>query len=191
MQYFEQFEKDAGIGFWEYEGDWLRTDVITNRERATLIALCTDLRDYIDEHWDSLHDYKNSVRRIQQLGEYKEDPHMERNVAKYNAFYVNFLKKLNKIQIMLTTKKWIPNDFIFVELVNMINTFMPIHAEWFETVIHLIFMDYTKYRSTVDPDDNNTVILRGIIDNGGKIDEVRISKADYFNLLSCASPCVN
>lgn len=192
MQFFEDFETETGLGFWTYECEWLRLDMLTAREKTTLVALCNDLRDYMDENWDVMHDYKNSMRRIQQLGGYVEDTKSaERTENKYNLFYASFMKKLSKIQIMLTTKKWIPYDFIFVDFVTMVNTFIPVYADWLETVIHLIFMDYTKYKSEADVNDHTLVVFKSINQEDTKRNEERITKYEYFNLLTAASPCVN
>lgn len=191
MTDYEQFEQEAHIGFWEYKADWLRVDMITAREKTTLLALIADLRDYIDEQWDSLHEYKNSMRRLQQLGQYAVDNNVERNEKKFNLFFTYFLKKLNKIQIMLSTKQFIPYEFIFVDLISMIDQFMPLYSEWFNTVIHLIFMDYTKYESCADPENRNEVVFVCTKETEGEKATVRMNKGDYFNLLSAASPCVN
>ena len=191
MTDYEQFEQEAHIGFWEYKADWLRVDMITAREKTTLLALIADLRDYIDEQWDSLHEYKNSMRRLQQLGEYAVDNSAERNEKKFNLFFTYFLKKLNKIQIMLSTKQFIPYEFIFVDLISMIDQFMPLYSEWFNTIIHLIFMDYTKYESCADPVNRDEVVFKCVQETDKEPATVRMGKGDYFNLLSAASPCVN
>lgn len=191
MSFYKTFEEEAHIGFWEYEADWLRLDMLTAKEKTTLLALIGDLRDYIDDQWDSLHEYKNSVRRIQQLSDFAEDPTMKRQEDKFNRFYAYFLKKLNKIQIMVSTKQFIPDEFIFVDLISMIDQFMPLYAEWFNTVINLIFMDYTKYRSFADHNTEDEIVFRCITDTEEHVNEVRMKKGDYYNLLSAASPCVN
>lgn len=191
MSFYKTFEQEAHIGFWEYEADWLRVDMLTAKEKTTLLAIIADLRDYIDDQWDSLHEYKNSVRRIQQLSDFAEDPYMKRQECKFNAFFAYFIKKLSKIQILISTKQFIPEEFISVDLISMIDQFMPLYSEWFNTVIHLIFMDYTKYRSYSDSNTDDEVIFKGIVDKDGHVDEVRMKKGDYYNLLSVASPCVN
>ena len=191
MTNYEIFEREAHIGFWEYETDWLRCDLISDKEKNTLLALIADLRDYMDDQWDSLRDYRNTVRRIQQLGEYKEDPSMKRQENKFNTFYAYFLKKLDKIQIMINTKQFVPYDFIFVDLISMIDQFMPLYSDWFETIIHLIFTDYTKYKSFGDFNIRDEVVFRCIKETKDIPDEVRMKKGDYYNLLSAASPCVN
>lgn len=191
MTDYEQFEREAHIGFWDYNAEWLRVDMLTAREKTTLMALIADLKDYIDEQWDALHEYKNSMRRLQQLGDYAVDNTAERNENKFNLFFSYFLKKLNKIQIMLSTKQFIPYDFIFVDLVSMIDQFMPLYAEWFNTVIHLIFMDYTKYESRADPENRDEVTFVATKDNAREDDKIIMNKGDYFNLLIAASPCVN
>lgn len=191
MDFYKTFEENAHIGFWEYEADWLRVDMLTLKEKTTLLALIADLKDYIDDQWDSLHEYKNSARRIQQLSDYAEDPYMKRQEDKFNSFFAYFLKKLNKIQIMICNKQFIPNEFIFVDLISMIDQFMPLYSEWFNTVIHLIFMNYTKYRSFADSDKDDEVVFRCIEDTEEHKTDVRMNKGDYYNLLSAASPCVN
>ena len=191
MTNYEVFEQEAHIGFWLYETDWLRCDLITTKEKNTLIALIADLRDYMDNQWDTLHEYRNTVRRIHQIGGYIEDPTMKRQEDKFNMFYAYFLKKLNQIQIMVATKQFIPYEFIFIDLVSMIDQFIPLYSEWFNTVIHLIFMDYTKYRSFADYNATDEVVFRCIKETESKVDEVRMKKGDYYNLLSAASPCVN
>lgn len=191
MTDYEQFEREAHIGFWEYKADWLRVDMLTAKEKTTLLALIADLRDYMDDQWYNLHEYKNSMRRLQQLGDYATDNTVERNEKKFNMFFSYFLKKLNKIQIMLSTKKFIPYEFIFVDLISMIDQFMPLYAEWFNTIIHLIFMDYTVYHSEVDENDKSLVIFKMFRGENEKPVEVRMNKGDYYNLLSTASPCVN
>lgn len=191
MTNYEQFEQEAHIGFWEYNADWLRVDVITSKERTTLLAMIADIKDYIDEQWDNLHEYRNSKRRLQQLSNYAVDETAERNEKKYNLFFTYFLKKLNKIQIMLSTKQFIPYEFIFVDLISMIDQFIPLYSEWFNTLVHLIFMDYTKYESAADPENRDEVIFTCTKETDQKPDQVRMKKGDYFNLLSVASPCVN